>query len=104
MSGANGVEQLVRCDDIDMKHELKTLPNYFEAIEQGLKKFEIRNNTDRGFQKGDLVVLKEYTNEVRFGSLDGGYTGREIQAEITYVTNYQQQPGYVVFGFTRLDT
>lgn len=40
-----------------MKHELKTLPVYFEAVLNGDKTFEIRDNSDRGFQKGDTVPL-----------------------------------------------
>ena len=76
-----------------MKHELKTLPNYFEAINRGEKRFEIRDNSDRGFQKGDLIIFREY-------DLIAGYLGRELMGEISYVTNYQQPANQVVFGFT----
>ena len=40
-----------------MNHELKTLPSYFEAVLSGDKTFEIRDNSDRGFQRGDIVDL-----------------------------------------------
>jgi hypothetical protein len=77
-----------------VKHELKLLPCYYEAsIIEGDKLFEIRDNTDRGFQKGDTVVFNEVF------SPSGGYTGRFATVIITYVTNYRQKPGYVVFGF-----
>ena len=42
-----------------MIHHLKTKPEYFQAIIEGIKPFEIRYN-DRNFQKGDKVILEEY--------------------------------------------
>ena len=78
-----------------MKHTLKILPVYFEAVLRGEKNFEIRDNSDRGFQKGDIVVLKEF-NPRR--PLSNSLT-RETMVEITYVTNYKQKDNYVVFGF-----
>lgn len=40
-------------------HHLKTLQEYFQAVIDGRKLFEIRNN-DRGFEVGDRVILEEY--------------------------------------------
>lgn len=57
-------------------HELKILPEYFEAVKDGRKKFELRKN-DRNFEVNDILVLKEYMMK--------GYTGREVKAKITYV-------------------
>lgn len=70
-------------------HELKILPEYFEAVVSGNKRFEIRKN-DRNYQKGDILRLNEYQN--------GQYTGDVHVAEITYITDYAQQDGYVVLG------
>ncbi|MGF2195026.1 DUF3850 domain-containing protein [Enterococcus faecalis] len=70
-------------------HELKILPEYFEAVVSGNKRFEIRKN-DRNYQKGDILRLNEYQ--------DGQYTGDVHVAEITYITDYAQQDGYVVLG------
>ena len=42
-----------------MKHELKIWPQYYCRVFDGSKTFEIRKN-DRGFQPGDIVVLREY--------------------------------------------
>lgn len=42
-----------------MKHELKTWPQYFCRVEDGSKTFEVRKN-DRGYQPGDIVVLREW--------------------------------------------
>lgn len=71
-------------------HELKTIQPYFDAVVAGDKTFEIRNN-DRDFHTGDVILLREW---------DGtAYTGQEWGATITYVTDFAQQPGYVVLGF-----
>ncbi|MEB7953775.1 DUF3850 domain-containing protein [Enterococcus faecalis] len=70
-------------------HELKILPEYFEAVVSGNKRFEIRKN-DRNYKKGDILRLNEYK--------DGQYTGDVHVAEITYITDYAQQDGYVVLG------
>ena len=77
-----------------MTHELKILRCYADAKVAGDKLFEIRDNRDRGFQKGDLVKYRvigafgmQYNHEID----DKTY-------EITYVTNYEQKEGWVVFG------
>ena len=43
-----------------MINYLKTLPEYFQAVVDGKKQFEIRNATDRIFKVGDNCVLQEY--------------------------------------------
>lgn len=78
-----------------MHHELKLLSPYFEQVIQGNKPFEIRDNSDRNFQEGDTVTLNEFTGE--------RYTGRKVGRQITYVTGYAQQPGFVVFGMKPID-
>ena len=45
-----------------MKHVLKILPQYYCRVADGSKTFEVRNN-DRGFQPGDTVILKEWTEQ-----------------------------------------
>ncbi|WP_252353668.1 ASCH/PUA domain-containing protein [Aeromonas jandaei] len=73
-----------------MHHELKILPRYFQPVLDGTKPFEIRDNSDRNFQEGDTVTLNEWDGE--------RYTGRSAKRLITFVTDYAQQPGFVVFG------
>ena len=73
-----------------MIHELKILPEYFEAVLSRKKTFEIRKN-DRGFSEGDTVILKQYTK-------NGGYSGHYAKARITYLTDFAQLDGYIVFA------
>ncbi len=75
-----------------MNHELKTWPAYFEAVRQGRKNFEIRNNRDRGFQAGDTVTLLEFKPGSQM------YTGEKLQFRIGYVTPFEQKDGFVVFS------
>lgn len=78
-----------------MTHELKILQCYADAKVAGDKLFEIRNNLDRGFQKGDIViyiVINDSYVRIRNHPLNGK------EYEITYVTNYEQKDGWVVFG------
>ncbi|WP_053766697.1 ASCH/PUA domain-containing protein [Enterococcus hirae] len=70
-------------------HELKILPEYFEAVTSGRKQFEIREN-DRNFKIGDQLILREWSKNE--------YTGDSYKAEITYITDYAQRDGYVVLG------
>lgn len=57
-------------------HELKILPEYYEAVKTGLKGFELRFD-DRNFAVGDLLLLREYQA--------GQYTGRRQMVKITYI-------------------
>lgn len=58
-------------------HELKTETSYFQAVEAGIKKFELRKN-DRNFQQFDMVTLHEV--------VQGVPTGRKLGPfEIKYV-------------------
>lgn len=45
-----------RSKDLTYFHQLKTLPNTFEAVKNGTKNFELRKN-DRNFHVGDTVSL-----------------------------------------------
>lgn len=79
-----------------MHHELKILPGFFQPVLDGSKTFEIRDNSDRNFQEGDTVTLNELDHE-------GYYTGRCAKRQITFVTDYAQKQGYVVFGMKPTD-
>ena len=76
-----------------MVHELKTWPEYFDAVASGVKPFEFRKN-DRGFQAGDILLLQ------RFDPASNEYTGAEITALVLYVLEDFQgiDAGYCVLG------
>ncbi len=66
------------------EHRLKIEKEYLDAKLSGRKLFEIRNN-DRDYKAGDYTIY-----------LDG--QGHEHRFKITYVCDYEQKPGNVVFG------
>lgn len=75
-------------------HELKTLPEYFQAVWERRKPFEVRKD-DRRFQVGDGLRLREHTPDA------AGYTGRWIFAKVTYVLHggaFGVEPGHAVLG------
>ena len=72
-------------------HDLKILPAYFDAVDEGIKRFEIRKN-DRNFHVGDVLRLNEWDEEFK------KYTERKIINGISYMTDYQQKDGYVVLS------
>ena len=75
-------------------HELKVLPPFYAALQSGEKTFEIRKD-DRGFQKGDKLLLREHDPmKVR------EYTGQSIEKIVTYVTGWEQKPGFVVMAIS----
>lgn len=80
------------------EHELKCYSQYFQRICTGQKTFEIRKN-DRDFQVGDILCLKEYDEKTGYPD----YGPDQRRAEITYMTDYAQQPGYVVLGIKLLE-
>lgn len=83
-----------------IEHVLKTDPAVFQDVLDGKKTFEIRFN-DRGYQVGDLVVLKEtkFTGQQMKSGEPLIYTGREIQKRISYVlSGYGLHEGWVIFG------
>lgn len=99
-------------------HELKTWVSYFRPLWDGEKTFEIRFD-DRGFQRGDLLDLREWDRargceckSAHHNDDCARYTGRRILAEIGFVTASTsprgQQPGfqgrgYVVFSLINVD-
>ena len=52
------------------------------------KKHETRNNEDRDFQYGDVLILREtaHSGEEMAAGLPLIYTGREVEALVTHVT------------------
>ena len=75
-------------------HKVKILPIYFDAVNEGRKTFEVRNN-DRNYKNADTITLEEW-------EADSGYTGRELTFEVGYVLPLDVFSGdvssYVVFS------
>jgi ASC-1-like (ASCH) protein len=74
------------------RHELRILPQYFDAVNKGNKTFEVRKN-DRKFAVGDQLILNEWDPEK-------GYTGCLVTKRVSYILNDQLylRDGYVVLG------
>lgn len=91
-------------------HELKTRPNSFQQTWDGEKPFEIRLD-DRGYQRGDRVVLREFDERDPCSECDGAhfgpacrkYSGRRITGRIGFVQSSTpprgQQRGFVGNGY-----
>lgn len=83
-----------------MIHELKILPQYYRAVLEKRKTFEVRKN-DRHFAVGDGVCLREYDPLSK-----NGYTGRVWYGDITYILNdpLYCKCGYVVMSIVEDNT
>lgn len=80
-----------------MIHYLKILPEYFEAVADGRKMYEVRkNDRPHPYAVGDILVLKEWNDEA------GEYTGRSVTARVTHVLNDTRfvKRGYVIMGIS----
>lgn len=101
-------------------HRLKTWPEYYEAMQQNRKPFELRFN-DRDFQEGDKLILEEFvpcelckgTGRVMsaidrvacpscFGE-KGKFTGRGITRYVTYILKdiFGLKENWIVMGISR---
>lgn len=75
-------------------HELKIEDVYFDQINDGAKKFEVRYN-DRGYQNGDHIIFLDTYGSNRFNS--GLY-------EIIYIhSGLGMKEYFVVLGIMRID-
>jgi hypothetical protein len=64
-------------------HLVKSWPEFFEPISQGIRTHDLRRN-DREYNIGDILILRE------FESKSQRYTGRECEVEITSMTSFAQ--------------
>lgn len=98
-----------------MKHQLKTWPGYFHAVKTGVKTFEIRKD-DRKFNVGDTLVLNEFVPcpqchgsgreqidawdacACDCGDPHGKFTGKKVEAKVTYLTDFGQPSGQIVMA------
>lgn len=77
-----------------MIHALKTEPQYFEAVINAKKTFEVRRN-DRDFRVGDYLALNELDDTRE------GYTGRSVLLRVTYILDDELfcKSGFIIMGF-----
>ena len=79
------------------KHELKILPKHFQEVWDGIKTFELRKN-DRNYQRGDILVLREWNGKE--------YTGSCIAVRVTHILKdcpeYGLADGYCILSIKRL--
>lgn len=84
-----------------MIHVRKVLPEYFNALQEGTKRFELRREDPDAprFAVGDYLALNEY-DPGRHAALEDLYTGRCLLFEIGYVLrNYDGlEEDYVILG------
>ncbi len=82
-------------------HELKIWSEPFAAIVAGAKRAEIRRD-DRGFEAGDMILLREWilSNQDN-SSKQGRYTGQTWKGIITHVLRDNSsgiQPGFAMLS------
>ena len=70
-------------------HDLKILPEYYDAVRNGTKRFELRRD-DRGFQVRDVLCLWK---TIKDGTGRPQVTGEVIWTEITYILRGTPQYG-----------
>lgn len=61
-------------------HILKVWPQYYTAILEGRKTFEMRREENRRFEEMDMLLLREFNPE------QGYYTGRKARATVSYLS------------------
>ena len=75
------------------RHELKILPEHFKAVWAGIKRAELRKD-DRGFETGDILVLREWDGKE--------YTGSGIAVKVTHILRdcpeYGLSDGYCILS------
>jgi hypothetical protein len=80
----------------NVTHDLKCWPVYFHFVLDLRKQFEIRETRERNFQVGDVLWLREWEPVGEF------FTGRECHRLVTYLTDYEQKPGFVVMSLAEI--
>ena len=82
-----------------MTHQFKIYPEYFQAVLEKRKKFEVREKRHlEPYLVGDYVILYE------FDPSSDMYTGRIWHGYISYVLDDERfcKENYVIFGIVEL--
>lgn len=81
-------------------HRLKTWPQFYEAVANGSKPFELRK-FDRPYEVGDRLVLEEWNPAT------AKYTGRHASRDVTYMVVgpcFGLPEGHCIMGLSREPT
>lgn len=62
-------------------HTLKIWPEFYKAVIEGHKRYEIRETADRNFAVGDYLILQEFDPDTR------DYSGEMHTVEVLYITD-----------------
>ena len=79
------------------KIEKKILPEYFDLVASGKKKFELRTG-DFVINEGDELLLKEWDPATK------NYTGREIAKRANFVRRFTLEDLYRFWPKEEIDT
>lgn len=101
-----------------MVHSVKCYPNYFKALKDGTKTFEVREN-NHSYAVGDYLALNEFQPdpdpfETVFEEMlekftrkegNGRYSGNCLLFKITYILDDPQycKDGMVILGLARCE-
>jgi len=69
----------VKTDIAPQVHYLKSVPECFGPMSDGVKTCDMRHNTDREFRVGDYIVFREYKAKQKI------FTGANIHRRITHI-------------------
>ena len=86
-------------------HRIKVWPEFFAALLDGTKTFEVRRD-DRGYAVGDVLVLQEWDPHYFTNTRNGSYTDQEMEVLITYKLpggRFGLDPNWCVLGFGPFD-
>src|SRR5262245_36596847 len=89
------------------EHMLKTWSNVFAAVKDGRKRFEWRRD-DRGFEVGDVLLVREWDPHAKdfvdIGGFDEPFRPNELPVRVTYIArgNFGIPPGYCVMSIEPL--
>lgn len=81
MKSIQAVVPLKLLREVIMRIEKKVWPEYFQAIIDGKKSYELRL-ADFEINAGDILILQEWDPQTQ------EYTGREVEKEVTYVGKF----------------
>lgn len=75
----------------------KVWPQYYKALQDGVKPFEIRKDEDN-VEVGDILILEEW---------DGDFTGYSLKRKVSYilrdVPQFGLKKGYCIIGLDHRD-